>query len=75
MVSQSLFTDSYTFKDFIAFQMIDEIIYPYPQCPGCEFISDCPHPGVTESGRPVEPEECLKVGNIIYCQRPKKETE
>lgn len=55
--------------------MIDEIIYPYPQCPGCEFISDCPHPGVTESGRPVEPEECLKTGNIIYCQRPKKETE
>lgn len=44
--------------------------HPYDVCPGCKYINECPHPTVTQEGKPKEPDECLKKGSIKIEQKP-----
>ena len=44
--------------------------HPYKECSECSYISQCPHPTVSESGSPQEPEECFKKGEIKIENKP-----
>jgi hypothetical protein len=46
------------------------IDHPYDVCPRCRYISECPHPTVSQEGTPKEPDECLKKGSIKIEQKP-----
>ena len=50
--------------------VVDISIYPYSECEDCKYISECPHPTVDYKGKPAEPEECLKKGEIQIEQKP-----
>jgi len=43
--------------------------YEYRECARCEFIEDCPHPGVDMEGKPIPPIYCSKKEQINLKQR------
>jgi hypothetical protein len=43
--------------------------YEFRECLLCEFIEDCPHPTVDESGSPIPPVFCAKKDKIKLVSR------
>lgn len=42
---------------------------PFRECSRCEFIEDCPHPTVSQEGKPIPPHECSKAEDIKLVKR------
>jgi hypothetical protein len=43
--------------------------YEWRECVRCEYIEDCPHPTVSQDGKPIPPRECYQRDKVILIKR------
>ena len=47
--------------------------YEYRECLRCEFIEDCPHPTVSQEGKPIPPTVCSRPDKIKLTKRTQEQ--